>query len=82
MESVKKVENPTEKIIIKPYHSYLLFKKRNGYGQTRCHICNQINWDSMCYDVSIFADNTPVQYNHFVVCIECKQYFKGGIKSE
>lgn len=27
--------------------------KRNGNGQSTCHLCNKLTWDSWCYDFEL-----------------------------
>ena len=29
------------------------WKKRNGNGQSTCHLCNKLTWDSWCYDFEL-----------------------------
>lgn len=63
-------------------YKHLLFKKRTGEGQSTCSICKTRTWDSFCYSVYVNSNLEPVQYNYFICCNDCKQFFKGGIKSE
>ena len=29
------------------------WNKRNGNGQSTCHLCNTLSWDSFCYDFEL-----------------------------
>ena len=29
------------------------WNKRNGNGQSTCHLCNKLTWDSWCYDFEL-----------------------------
>lgn len=50
------------------------YEKLKGEGQCTCNICNSTNWTSMCYRV--FDKNS--EYNHKVICSQCKIKMENG----
>lgn len=45
------------------------WNKRNGNGQSTCHLCNKLTWDSWCYDFELKI--LDKELFHTVLCGDC-----------
>lgn len=54
--------------------------KRNGNGQSTCHLCKTLTWDSFCYDFELKI--LDKELFNTVLCDDCISRIKQGEKTE
>lgn len=43
------------------------WNKRNGNGQSTCHLCNKLTWDSWCYELKVLDE----ELFNTILCGDC-----------
>ena len=51
-----------------------VYEKRNGNGQSVCHLCNRLTWDCFCYNFRLYVIGTLLC--NTVLCDDCIQEIK------